>query len=390
MNGLFVDLINLSERATNAGLSYFYKAIHDHGEDSIWDPMDSPFVRRLVELFTERGLTRIESVKKELDAWLAGHKHKPAQTLPPKPPGSMERWTVAERELVKIYLEALPPAMWTLDDYMMMVDYTVQRYLPVDDLRTEAEWLATRSSLMGKVQANMEKLTVAQADKVVAALPNTAGAASAQFALSPLQQTMLEFGNAKAAEYVTSFSESARHKLRSIVMEHAKEQMLKVPGVPSQALQTRLLDTFAAMNRDWRRIAVTEAGECQTHGYIASLAPGTKVKRVEIYASACGFCRKIHGTIAEVVSPDAPDKDPETQVWVGKDNYGRSGAPRKRVGNELVPRDPDEMWWLPAGLVHPHCRGRWVPVLEDAPGDDPEFGAWLRDLLAPKPKEKEA
>lgn len=383
---IFLDVLHLSEEQTNRALGFIYKAIHDHGDgDSIWDPMDSPFVRRLVELFTERGLTRIEAVQKDLDAWLAGHKHKPAQTLPAKPPGSMERWTAAERELVKIYLEALPPAAWTLDDYMMAVDYTVQRYLPADDLRTEAEWLATRSTLMGKVQANMEGLTAKQADKVLAALPNTAAAAAAQFALSPLEMAVLEFGKARAAEYVVQFSESARHKLRAVVMKHAEEQMLKVPGVPSEALQTRLLDTFATMNRDWRRIAVTEAGENQTQGYIASLPPGAKVKRVEIYASACAFCRKIHGRIAEVVSPDAPDKDPDTQIWTGKDNYGRSGAPRKRVGDELVPREPDEMWWLPAGLVHPHCRGRWVPVQDDdQPGDDPEFGAWLRQLLEKK------
>src|SRR3546814_13779316 len=93
------------------------------------------------------------------------------------------RSTPAERELVKIYLEALPPAQWVLDDHMMMVDYLVQRYLPADDLRTEAEWLATRATLMGKVQANLEKLNEKQADKVVAALPNTGAAAAAQFAL---------------------------------------------------------------------------------------------------------------------------------------------------------------------------------------------------------------
>lgn len=383
---ILIDVLPLSEEQTNEAFDFFYKSVHDHGDGPMWDPMDSPFIRRLVELFTDRGLTRIEAVQKELDAWLAGQKHKPSQILPPKPPGMMERWTPAERELVKIYLEALPPAQWTLDDYMMAVDYTVQRYLPASDLRTEAEWMATRSTLMGKVQANMEKLTMAQADKVVAALPNTARAAMEQFSLSPLQQAVLEFGNAKVGQYVTQFSESARNKLRSVIMKHAQEQMLMPSGVPSETLQTQLQDTFASMNRDWRRIAVTEAGECQTHGYIAGMPPGSKVRRIEQYESACGFCKKIHGRVLEVVSPDDPNKNPETQVWVGKDNFGRSGAPRKRVGNMLVPRDPHELWWIPAGLVHPHCRGRWVPVLEDQPGEDPEFGAWLRELLEPKPK----
>lgn len=380
---IFLDILHLSEEQTNNALGYFFKSVHDHDGDSIWDPMDSPFVKRLVELFTDRGLTRIDAVKRELDAWLSGNRHKPSQTLPVKPPGSMERWTGPELQLVKIYLEALPPHLWTIDDYMMAVDYTVQRYLPADVLRTEAEWLSTRSALMGKVQANLDKVTDKQADVIVAALPNTAADAVAQFQLSPLQQAVISYGNARTADYVTRFSETARHKLREVIMKHAQEQMLKTPGVPSEALQSRLLDTFGTMNRDWRRIAVTEAGEAQNQGYIASLPPGTKVERVEQYRSACGFCRRIHGVVAEIVSPDAADKDPDNQIWVGKDNYGRSGSPRKRVGDKLVDRDPDEMWWLPAGLAHPHCRGRWVPVMQadDLPGEDDEFKEWLVELL---------
>jgi hypothetical protein len=71
-------------------------------------------------------------------------------------------------------------------------------------------------------------------------------------------------------------------------------------------------------------------------------------------------------------------------IWAGKSNIGRSASPRKRVGNLLVEREPHEMWWIPAGLAHPHCRGRWLPVMEDQPGDDPDFGAWLRVTLEKK------
>src|SRR3546814_19695622 len=109
-------VLHLVEEQTNRAFEYIYIAVHDHGDgDSIWDPMDSPFVKRLVELFTERGLMRIEAVQKELKAWLAGHTHKPGQQLPPKPPGAMERWKPAEREPVQIDLQALPPAQWVLE-----------------------------------------------------------------------------------------------------------------------------------------------------------------------------------------------------------------------------------------------------------------------------------
>src|SRR5690606_7341970 len=104
---------------------------------------------------------------------------------------------------------------------------------------------------------------------------------------------VLEIGNAKAAEYVTRFSDEGRARLRSVIMHHAEQQMLAPSGVPGHALQTRLLDTFSSMNRDWQRVAVTEAGNNALMGFIASLEPGTKVRRVERYENACPACRRI-------------------------------------------------------------------------------------------------
>lgn len=377
---LFLDLTALSEAATDDALEHLFKAVHNDDE-GIWAPHESPLLRRLVDLFTQRGLARLAHVKEQILAWQAGVHHQPSAAPVPKP-GMMVRWTPDELALVRIYLESLPPAMWTLDDHMMSVEFVVQRYLPADELRTEAEWLATKSSLMGKVQANMDaEATPDQADKILAALPSTVDAAAQMFQMRPAQKLALEFGAVRCAENVRAVTESVRHQLRGTIMQHAEEQMLKVPGVPGEALQTRLFDQFGEMNRDWRRIAVTEAGECQLNGYIAALPPGTKIKRVERYANACSFCRKLDGKVVTVVSPDEKYKDGENAVWVGKGNVGRSASPRKRVGNVLVPRTPDEMWWIPAGTAHPHCRGRWVRVLQDEPGDDPDFGDFLRKVL---------
>lgn len=296
----------------------------------------------------------------------------------------MERWSPAELDLVRLYLESLPPAQWSLDDHMMAVDYIVQRYLPLGELVPEAEWLSTRAGLMGKVQANIAAaaVTAKAADTILAALPSTVAEAASVFSLSAAQKAALDFSRVRATENVRALSESVRHRMRSVVTQHLEEQQLKVAGVPSSSLQTKLLDEFATLNRDWRRIAVTEAGEAQLQGYIASLPPGTKVKRVEQYENACGFCKKIDGRIATVVSADHPDKDPDTMIWPGKNNIGRSASPRKRLGNVLVPRPQEEQYWLPAGLSHPHCRGRWVQALENQPGDDPEFAKFLSSLLA--------
>lgn len=375
---LFIDLYALSDAATDDALEHLFKAHHDH-DGGIWKPHESPLIRRLVELFTERGLTRLEHVKQQIIEWESGAHYRDGTKPVPKP-GMMERWGKDELGLVRIYLESLYPGDWTLDDHLLAIEWVVNRYLPADELKTEAEWLATKSSLMGKVQANMEaEATPAQADKILAALPSTVAAAAGTFQMSQAQKAALEFGAARCAENVRALTDEVRHKLRQTILQQAEEAML---GNPGESLQTRLFDQFAMHNRDWRRIAVTEAGENQMQGFIASQKPGAKVKRVERYENACNHCRKIDGVVMEVVSPDHPHKDGKTQIWQGKTNVGRSASPRKRVGNVLIEREPDERWWIAAGVQHPHCRGRWVPVIEDAPGEDPAFGAWLRATLS--------
>lgn len=379
---IFVDLYQLSQQATDDALEYIFKSTHSH-DDGIWKPHESLLIRRLIELFTKRGLDRLEQVKDQILAWQSGANHR-TSTAAPTPPGMMDRWSPSELDLVKLYLEALPPAQWTLDDHMMSVDYVVQRYLPADELRTEAEWLSTRAGLMGKVQANLAAaaVTAKAADLILQALPSKVVDAAGLFNLQAAQKATLDFARARTVENVRALTESVRHKMRSVVVQHLEEQQTKVVGVPSSSLQSKLIDEFGALNRDWRRIAVTEAGEAQLQGFIASLKPGTKVKRVEQYDNACAFCRKIDGKIATVVASDHPGKDSDTMIWPGKNNIGRSASPRKRVGNLLVHREPHEMWHLPAGLAHPHCRGRWIETLQDQPGDDPDFAAWLRATLS--------
>lgn len=377
---VFIDFTLLSEPATNDALEYIFKSTHDH-DKGIWAPHESALIRRLIELFTRRGLDRLEHVKQAIIAWETGVNYKPADAIP-TPPGMMARWNADELALVKIYLESLPPELWSLDDHMMAVDYVVQRYLPADELATEAEWMATRAGMMGKVQANMAgEATPKQADAVLAALPSTVTAATQMFQLTPLEQHTLAYGKMRAVENVRALTDDVRHKMRSVVMRHVEEKVL-TGDTSGRSLEGQLLDEFATLNRDWRRIAVTEAGECQLQGFVASVKPFSKVKRVEQYGNACAFCKKIHGKIYEVVPADHPEKDGYTQVWPGKNNIGRSASPRKRVGDTLVERTEDEMWWAPAGTVHPHCRGRWVPVLDIIEGDDPEFGKWLQEILS--------
>lgn len=193
----------------------------------------------------------------------------------------------------------------------------------------------------------------------------------------------MEYGRLHATENVKAFTESTRHRLRTTVLDHVARKMQGDPAaLHDSTLQQELLEDFATMNRDWRRIAVTEAGEIANQGLIASLEVGARVKRMEVYQGACSFCRKIDGLVMNVVSASKPDKDGWRDVWPGKTNIGRSAAKRKRVGDELIERNPEELYWPAAGVQHPHCRGQWHVVRETPSAGDPKFTAWLRAHLA--------
>src|SRR5579862_5599534 len=306
-------LFDVCDEHAHCVLDAFYKAESEDGSD-IWRPHENPYIRRIVELFTERGLARIASVRAELGSWLSGSKHKHTHERPPRPVGAMARWSEAEIALTKLYLESLHPDTFTYDDWALLIDYLVQRYLPLDDLRTEAEWLATRAIILGRMAAARQArdISTAAVDNALVAMPPTIEAADALFGLTPHQRAIMEYGNAHAAENVVALTDAQRHRLRRNIMDYLEQARMQTPGA-RESLETRLGDVFADWNRDWRRIALTETGELANQGLIASLTPGRKVKRIEKYQGACSFCRSINGKIFEVVAPDAPDKDGDTR-----------------------------------------------------------------------------
>ena len=135
-------------------------------------------------------------------------------------------------------------------------------------------------------------------------------------------------------------SETLRHRLKTQIMAHEQQRILGATP-PEEALQQNLFDTFGDMNRDWRRIAATEVGDAAGNGMIASLEPGTKVRRIEQYHGACPFCKKINGMVFTVVDPSKRDKDWDTEVWVGKTNIGRSGSRKSASAmNSWIPLTP--------------------------------------------------
>jgi hypothetical protein len=377
---MLIDVSACCDHHANHAIDELFAKAASDGPGDPMEPHHSPFIQRLIELFHERGLMRSGTMKDELDAWLAGEMHTPS----PKtvvPPGYMERWSAAELKLVKLYLESLPPASFALNDWMMVIEYLTQRYWPADELRLESEWLASRATIMGKVQGRMAELTLAQADKLLAAVP---AAAATKLGFTAVERGIMDYGAARCTEAVVSVVGAHKQALKQIILDYQRAQILGDRSVTFESLQTKLLDRFGVLNADWRRLAITEAGENANQGIIASLQPGARVRRLEQYRAACGFCRKIDGMVLEVVAPDAADKDDWTQVWVGKTNVGRSAAPRKKTAEGLVDRTDAERWAPPAGTVHPHCRGTWQVVHAPDSAGDSEFSAWMQQALTKK------
>jgi len=377
---LLIDLGGLSPCCTDHALEALAKSISgEDGQHDVWEPHHSPFLQALIEKFTARGLTMLGNVQASLKLWAEGKMVSPHKAPIPKPAPYVQNWSVEQAQLAHLYLTSLPADQFLFDDWSLLVDYLLHTLMPEEVLRTEAEWLAVRSSIMGRVQAHMngKAISVLQLDPALLAMPLTVAGAQKAFNFGSKMDAVMEFGKARCAELLVDLSNTARKKIKRVILEHTFKKMQGDPIATKEVLQSKLFDEFATLNRDWRRIAVTEAGENANQGLIMTLTPGSSVKRIEQYKGACPFCKRIDGVVMKVVAADAPEKDGDKEVWPGKNNVGRSAAPRKRVGDELVERVPSELYWIPAGTVHPHCRGTWHLMPAASVHDDPDFQSWL-------------
>lgn len=378
---LLVDLGGLSCCAVDDGLEGMFKAMAETpgGDDRVlWDPHENPYLTHHVEAVTRLFQGQLTAMQDELARALTGHGMPELK----KADAPWMRWDEAAFDAARERLETKPPELWTLDDWLLMCDVIMQRHLPDGVLRAHADYLTVRATLAGKIMAAMAGRTVSANEAgAVVDLVETSFRQVPPKVLTPVEAQTLRISQARAAENISDVARQAQHRMKGIVIRHVQGQVLGQSD--AQALRQELFDNFGQLNRDFRRIAISEAGECCNQGFIAAQGKGQKVKRMEAYRGACPFCRSINGKVFEVVPAAQPQKDGETQVWEGKTNIGRSASPRRREGNALVERLPSERWWPAAGIQHPNCRGSWTPVSPDPPpGMNPEFHGWLKGKIA--------
>lgn len=381
---LLIDFGDVPACLCDDHLESLFKAMsedpHGDAERSMWAHHPNAWIASHVEAVTSRMQRILEALQDAFARALTGDG---IGTLAKAE--SWERWNHVQFESARLHLEAIPPSHYSLDDWLMLVDWLISRYLPDGVIRDMGDYITIRAYLAGKVQAAMdargEHLTTPEISALAELVPHDFGALPDR-ALTPREIAVLGIAKARAAMHVSDITEQARTGMKSAVIEHLQAMILGHKDGTPERLRARLFDAFGKLNRDFRRIAVTETGEVCNSGFVASLPPGARVRRIEAYQGACDFCRSINGRVFEVVDPAHEPKDGDTQVWLGKTNVGRSASPRKRVGGELVDREPEEMWWAAAGVMHPNCRGAWTTAGNAKPPVDPEFTAWMNGILA--------
>lgn len=378
---LLFDFGPLSCGCTDHVMESLHKALGDPPDgEGIWEPHHDPWIAGHAEDVTRRGQRILQAMQDALLGEMGLPEPQPLiKALP------WQRWDAAEFARIRRELNAIPVGQKTLFDWMMLVDWIIQRYLPETVALDEAEYLIIRALIAGKVQANLESrqgtsLTEQRIATIVAALPTSFLSIPARVQ-TPREAHILNFAFHETAQHITDLSAHARARMKKTLLNGIRKMTLGDKSGTWSKLHQELLDDFGVLNRDWRRIAITETGNATNTGFIASLEPGTRVRRKEAYRGACPYCTSIRDRVLTVVPDDKEPKDWDNEVWPSKNNIGRSASPRKRVGTTLVLREPDELWSIPAGTVHPHCRGSWAIESGSATGVSPEMAAYVRALL---------
>jgi hypothetical protein len=348
-------------------------------ESDIFQPHHSLYARELIEQVSNLGTDALNRLSDALNSWLKHQVVIDAAAVPT--PDDLIIWSPEKAKPVMDYLAAKPMETWASSDYSLLVDYLTHSHFPAVFPMQVAQLGVHKAVLMGKVQAVTNSITEGQVSRLLAHFDDIS--VRTVMDIPKIHAAAMDYAEAVCCDHVTGFVESVRHQLKQTIIEHQKEVLIE--GNPTLSLQSKLLDNFGDLNKDWRRIAVTETGEMVNQGVVMATPAGRKLKRIEQYRGVCPFCKKIDGVIAAVVDPDKEDKNWDTEIWAGKNNVGRSSSPYKRVGKELVLRLDAERWKLPSGLAHPHCRGVWMPVAGQSGKD--EFSDWLFKFMNPDVKQ---
>jgi len=181
--------------------------------------------------------------------------------------------------------------------------------------------------------------------------------------VDPDQSRAVAWAAERACEHVTRLGDTTRAVLADAVLGAL------ISRQSPQELSAKIVSLFGTLNRDARRLAITEISSARSNGYLMGLPDGAQLTWFAA-PDACPHCLHLHGTRLTVrAQPTGQVLD----VWPGKSNVGRSLSSTKRSGEA---RRDDELGW-PCIPLHPNCRCRYVRVAQPIPGVSPRLEAAL-------------
>ena len=223
------------------------------------------------------------------------------------------------------------------DEWARLIDRLATKIFPNRTQEDLANGMAIRAHWLGKVRAKTEEL---------AGQPIPSSWQEAEGRMTPFEREAMAWTKTRALEGCKTLERDAKEGLTNILI-HARQA-----GEGAQVVQRRAFDGFADLNRDWRRLALTETAAAHFNGTLAAVPEGEEMEAVWVTAvGSCPWCQQWKGKVFRIVRPGDPTRNGATDLWAGKTNIGRHGASKARDGRV---RMPAELWWA-CQPCHPNC-----------------------------------
>ena len=218
----------------------------------------------------------------------------------------------------------------------------------------------------------------------VSRMPRYLIEAAQEYGLTLQEVKALEFAIEESAALMSNTTQSTIQTVRNIVVESVKKR----GNAESLGGDIRsLVNEAGELNRNWRRVAITETNSVFNNGYLSALSQGDWVVGVSM-PDCCEHCDdEINGKVFKVrneapidymsLSPESDEykeiaKIWETEIWAGKNNYGRTFSKQKRIDSEIGNKPANlrakehHEHGMPATPAHPNCRCRWSYINPEA------------------------
>ncbi|MDQ7818646.1 MAG: hypothetical protein RDU14_16595 [Melioribacteraceae bacterium] len=259
------------------------------------------------------------------------------------------------------------------------VDAFIKSYfLPV--IEESKVWLL-RAYIIGRFLAKSDITAQVFNIESVVKLPKFVQDAAKKYGLSIEEAKALQSAVNEGASLMSNTAASTIQTVRNAIYESTK----KHGGAKDllKELRELIVDDIGELNRDWKRVAISETNAIFNNGYLALMKPGEYVVGISMPDACDGCLELINGKVYQVratAPEDYSTLDPrsakyielaeiwENEVWVGKNNYGRSNSRQKRidpnVGNKKdnLREKHHHEHSMPACPQHPNCRCRWIRI----------------------------